>query len=343
MPHSKVHNKTRFAYHSLVFADEEAVPQFVTLVQGTYSISHDGAEVLLLDEQPAPRIAGEWFGDPETSSMKFEPQIAFTKPATDIVMLGSAHAPNGGTTRMQVGIRVAGMQKLLNVIGSRRLISRLGSSTVTDPEPFETMPLIYERAFGGWDRRAEDPNEHRCEARNPVGVGFRAKSGETDEEVILPNIEHPEHPFRFYGDTPPPAGFGFIGPHWQPRAAFAGTFDEAWDRSRKPLLPKDFDRRFYNGAAPDLVAPGYLRGDEPVVTIGAAPQGRVAFHLPGAPPPACVVNVRGRQSVELQTVLDTVIVDMDAFTLTLQWRAHLAVRNGMHDVVSIDVLPGGSA
>jgi hypothetical protein len=38
--------------------------------------------------------------------------------------------------------------------------------------------------------------------------------------------------------------------------------------------------------------------------------------------------------------LDTVIVDMDRMLLALQWRAHLPVRNGMDDVVSIEILPG---
>src|SRR6185437_6864632 len=123
-------------------------------------------------------------------------------------------------------------------------------------------------------------------------------------------------------------GFGFIAPNWQPRLALAGTFDVAWDRTRKPLLPKDFDRRFFNAASPGLVAPGHLRGDEPVVTIGASPHGRVAFHLPCPAAHQCLFELRGQRRVSLQTVLDTVIVDMDLLCLVMQWRAHLPVRNG---------------
>src|SRR6185312_7848826 len=139
-------------------------------------------------------------------------------------------------------------------VGTRRLLKRSGAVRVSDPEPFDTIPLIYERAFGGWDRRSEDANEHRCEMRNPAGVGFRDRSLGGDDDLVLPNLEHPDHPFRSYGDAPPPAGFGFIAPNWQPRLALAGTFDVAWDRTRKPLLPKDFDRRFFNAASPGLVA-----------------------------------------------------------------------------------------
>lgn len=337
MPHPAIENHTGLAHEPLLLCDEEGAPQLTCLVQGCYGVSPEG-EVALLAEQPPIETGGEWPGDPALSSMRLEPQIAFFKQATDIVMLGCAHAPRPGTTRMQVGIRVGPVQKLVDVVGTRRLVKRSGVVQVSDPEPFETMPLVYERAFGGWDRRAADPSEHRCEMRNPVGLGFRNRALGGDDDVMLPNLEQPGHPFQSYGDAPPPAGFGFIAPNWQPRLAFAGTYDQAWDRTRKPLLPQDFDRRFYNSASPGLIAPGYLRGNEPVVTIGASPHGRVAFHLPCPAAPVCIVELRGRNRISLQTVLDTVIVDMDLMRVTLQWRAHLPVRNGLSEVVSIEVL-----
>ncbi len=34
------------------------------------------------------------------------------------------------------------------------------------------MTLIYERAFGGWDKADNDEANWRYEPRNPVGVGF---------------------------------------------------------------------------------------------------------------------------------------------------------------------------
>ena len=103
------------------------------------------------------------------------------------------------------------------------------------------------------------------------------------------------------------------------------------------MLPKDFDRRFFNAASPGLVTPSPLRGDEPVVVLGVTPNGRVGFNLPGVPPPVCRVDLRGGKCVPLQTALDTVIVDADALTLTLLWRAHVCVRHGPHDVVAVTV------
>lgn len=342
MPHPAVINKTGFSFEALFLTDEEGIPQFVPCVQAIFAIGAKGA-LSLVEKQPPVNIAGQWRGDPAVSSLVLEPQVAFAKLATDVILLGHAHAPARGATQGQVSIRIGPVQKVAKVVGERRLIKRLGSVSISGPKPFDKIPIVYERAFGGWDRRDENPERHRCEPRNPVGVGFRDFSLGGDDEMPLPNFEDPERPFRSYGDTPPPLGFGFVAPNWQPRLAFAGTYDAAWDKMRKPLLPRDFDRRFFNAASPGLVSPVHLRGDEPVFVVGAAPEGRVGFNLPGVPPPVCLVELRGRKRVPLQTALDTVIVDTDARTVTIIWRAHLAVGNGPHDVVSVEVSPDAEA
>ncbi|HKE46332.1 MAG TPA: DUF2169 domain-containing protein [Steroidobacteraceae bacterium] len=336
MPHAAIANHSPFALEVAFLADPNSRPLVVPLVQASYSIGTGGA-LTLAPEQKPPKLGGEFRGDPALASMKFEPQLAYMKLATDVVLLGHAHAPAGSrATHLQCGIRVGPVQKLVNVIGDRVLVCRGGVAEITPAQPFDRMPLIYERAFGGWDRRDPDPRRHRCERRNPVGTGFRAAVSENDE-LRMPNLEDPQSPYRAYGDLPPPAGLGFVGPEWQPRASFAGTYDEQWSKSRKPLLPTDFDVRFFNAATPGLIAPGHLRGDEPVVVLNAAPEGRVAFNLPGVPPPSLRLELRGRNRVVLQTQLDTVIVDMDTRLLMLLWRSFHPLSTGPHDVVGIEL------
>ncbi len=343
MPHPAVHNHTRFAFETLFVNDEEARPQCVPLLQATYAIGIGGA-LTLVDEQPAVNLAGEYWGDPATSSIKTEAQIAFVKAATDVVLLGHAHAPGGKATETQVGIRVGTLQKVVRVLGDRVMSRSLGRHAMSAPLPFDKIPLLYERAFGGCDVRGSRlPGVARCEPRNPVGVGYRDPRLPDDEEVPAPNLEDPQRPFKGYGDTPPPAGFGFIAPNWQPRAAFAGTYGEEWDKTRKPLLPKDFDRRFFNAASPGLIAPGFLRGDEEVIVLNASPEERVAFKLPDVSTPGCNIELRGRKHVSLPMLLDTLIVDMDARRLTMLRRACVSVRNGPHDVVAIHLTPSWSA
>jgi hypothetical protein len=336
MPHPEVRNDTAFAHEWLVLADEEAVPQCVSLLQATYSISADG-ELLLLEDQPSPKLDGEWYGDPANSSVRLEPQTAFLKPTTDVILLGHAYAPQPASTEVLVGIRVGALSKVVRVVGDRVLVRRGGVDRVVGPTPFERIALVYERAFGGWDRRADDPGSHRFDSRNPVGRGFRTDVSASADELYLPNIEPIDEPFQRYGDSPQPAGFGFIAPHWQSRARFAGTYDDGWAKSRSPLLPLDFDRRFFNAASPGLVAPTHLRGDEAVVVVGASPSGRVSFDLPAVPPPEWIVELRGRRRLSRTLALDTVIVDMDDLLLTLLWRGHVPVRNGPHDVLAITI------
>ncbi len=336
MPHPKFDNLSQLAIETTFLADEDGRSIFVPIIKGTYIIDA-GPGLTLIDEQMPVNLAGEHWAEPETSSYKYEPETAFIKPATDIVLIGHAHAQAPNTTELQVGLSVGPVKKIIRVIGDRYLVKNDGVITISEPKPFKKIPLIYERAFGGWDRRDPDPNIFRFEPRNPVGTGFRDLSLDTDDQLTLPNIEDPQHPYKAYGDTPPPAGFGFISPHWQPRASLAGTYDKAWDEQRKPLLPENFDRRFFNAASPGLVTPEYLKGDEKVVIVNASPEGRVEFNLPSVPAPQCKVELRGGKVEVLQTQLDTVIINMDENLVFLLWRAHMVVRNGPHDVLSIKV------
>jgi hypothetical protein len=334
--HPIVHNGTPYAFEPLHLLDEEARPVLSLLIKGTFAISAQG-RCALAEEQIPVNLAGEpWGEDPATSSLKYEPEVAFCKPATDVVMNGHAYAPRAGTTEMAVELRVGPVKKQVRVFGERAWYRAAGQIGATRPAAFEKIPLTYERAFGGWDRSHADPQRHTCEARNPVGVGHRS-SGIFEDYLRLPNLEAPGQLLKSLGDRPAPASFGFVAPHWQPRAALAGTYDERWQKERAPRLPPDFDRRHFNAAPADLIAPGYLRGDEPVVVTGATPRGTLSFMLPAQPPPAVRVTLRDRVAHRLVTNLDTVIVEPDAPRVVLLWRTHMVLRTGPHDLLAIEV------
>jgi hypothetical protein len=342
--HADIENKTVFAFDFILVTDEKGYPLFVPVIQGTYALQDDGLGHPTEEQLPVnPR--GELRGEPGKSSYKYEPHFAFTKPSTDVALVGHAYA--NGATEVNVRLRVGPLDKTVRVIGDRYWFKTLGMLSMTPPETFEKIPLIYERAFGGWDRSHPDPDRHTFEPRNPVGTGFRSKHGKWEDGIRLPNLEDPKNPIRKYGDTPPPAGFGFTSPDWQPRASFAGTYDDKWMNECMPLLPLDFDRRFFNAASPGLIAPGYLKGDEAVSIESASAHGAISFNLPGVPPPECRVQLVGNRDARVQTNLDTVIINTDENVVLLIWRGYLAVRNGPHDVVSIQIraddVPAASA
>ncbi len=332
MGHAAIENKTPLVLEPLFLADEEMRPLLVLVVKATYVIGRDG--LTLAEEQSPVNVAGEYWGVPEESSYRYEPECAFIKPATDVVLVGHAHALAPGTTEMLAALQVGPVRKVVRVVGDRVWFRSMGSISMTKPQPFERIPLRYEQAFGGWDRTDPDPAKHGFEPRNPVGVGFRASPRHFEEGLRLPNLEDPEQPPQRFGQVVAPTSFGFVSPHWQPRSLFAGTYDEAWNRARKPLLPKDFNRRYFNAASPGLVAPGFLQGGESVTLVGVSSLGRCSFALPRVIPTA-TVELAGSKDAQPALNLDTVILNADEHRAFLLWRASIPLRDGPHEVRSV--------
>ncbi len=78
-----------------------------------------------------------------------------------------------------MGVRIGPCQKTLQVFGERVWVQGVLELRPLEPRPFESMPLVYERSYGG-----------AAEPRNPVGRGFYA-SARAAVEQPLPNLEDP--------------------------------------------------------------------------------------------------------------------------------------------------------
>ena len=328
MGHPDIDNQTPYAFVPSFAMDEEGRPLLVALLQATYTIV-PRLPLELAEEQEPPNLVGElWGDDAESSSYKIEPAFAFTKLATDVVLVGHAQKPGVAVKQLMVGMAVGSRTKVLRVTGDRVWVSSTG---VSDPVAFEKMPLQYERAFGGRDP-AFDTYEHR----NPVGMGYRDPRNVFTKGVRVPNIEDPGHPVQRMGQGVP-AGVGFLSPNWKPRAAYAGTYDEAWSKNRMPLLPRDFDRRFFSAASPGLVIEGYVQGGEAIVVEGASQHGSIGFNLPGHPPPRCRAQLARRSDAEMALKLDTLVIDTDQDRVLLLYRGFTELDDGPHDVRAIEL------
>jgi hypothetical protein len=338
MGHPAIENNSPFAFEVLFLVDEELRPLVVPVIKGTFDIV--SGQCRRAEKQLPVNVSGEsWGEDPETSSYRYEPEVAFFKPATDVVLVGQAHAPRRGTTEMDVRLTVGPLHKHLRVFGDRMWLRAAGTVVTSPPVAFEAMPLVYERAFGGWDRQHADPRHHACDARNTVGTGWGLSLAE--EGLRLPNLEDPKRLLQTFGDRPDPAGVGFVSPHWQPRAALAGTYDAAWQAERAPLLAKDFDRRHLNAASAGLVAPSYLHGNERVVVEGASKHGTLSFVLPAGPAPAVKVVRKDEPDIDLVGNLDTVILEPDEGRVQLLWRTYGTLRGGPHDLRAVTISAPG--
>ncbi len=334
MSHPEISNATPWTFEPLISSDEEGRPLLVLIIKATFDI-HNDADLVRAEQQDPVHFGGVFWSDSDQSSYRFEPEVAFAKTATDIVLVGHAHARHAWDNEVDVLFCLGTVCKTLRVFGNRYWNRTLGQVLITSAEKFETVPLNYEHAFGGWDRTAV-PDHHDFERRNPVGRGFRAKQSRA-AEMALPNVEDPRFLICAWSDRPAPAGVGFTSPNWQPRVALGGTYDRTWMETRMPLLPENFDRRFFSGASDGLVYPGFVRGDEPVLFENAGMAPRVTFDLPGLPPPACTVSFRRGAVVPVAANLDTVVVNTDERKLNLTWRGCTPLRTGMTDVTAIQI------
>lgn len=316
----------------------QAIPQqirrngfiLVLIVKGTFEVRGDGR--LKLATEQLPVLFGDEYNDPDQGgSVRFEADLTPFKPRTDIILAGHAHSPLGKpTTHLEVGLQVGTRKHALVVFGDRYWDANTVHDGMTPTEPFTTMPLVYERAFGGMD----ELNGAVYEA-NPVGRGFMVDRPPDDHPFPLPNLERPDQLIRTWQDRPPPAGFGVVGKTWQPRAGHLGTYDEQWQETLAPGPPKDFRSDFFNSAPAELQIQSYLRGDEPVQLTNLTPDGLLRFQLPGLQIQAGVTRTerdeRGysqegtTRTHEPAMHLDTLGLLPDQRRFFLVWRGHCPI------------------
>lgn len=283
------------------------------------------------DEQVPLPTADEYNGAPGASSLKWEGQGLGMRPGTDIYVNGHAWAPRGAAVgHVLASVQVGPCRLDAAVFGERSWKLGVNGYVPSSPEPFERMPLLYERCFGGTLPGASGYTALASD-HNPVGRGIHAEP----EHEPLPNIEDPLALLSSPGDRPLPRGFGPVARSWLPRRAFAGTYDESWVQERAPLWPRDIDARFFHAAAPGLQATTHLGGATPVHLIGLHPDGPIRFELPS---PRLIAKFYMRDVVKrVILALDALMLEPDILRLTAIWQASVVARPGVLAVENIIV------
>jgi hypothetical protein len=340
--------------------NEHGASIFAVLVKQSYRIVQGLALQLVEPARPFLEVDQYWEdGDPTWSTVKLENELAPYKLATDVVVIGKAHAPGGAPVeQMDATVQVGRWSKTVRVFGDRLCIHRRDQTPLyTEPEPFTEMEIRYDRAYGGLDARSLAGIELHY-PRNPMGTGFAiSNTKEVVDGLRLPNVEDPNDllvPERLLlGDPddwnrqPLPQGFGYLHKTWYPRCSFVGAIpgyvdvDEVmreeelhWVPRRQIALSRafklpSFDVRFNNAASWGLILP-QLVGDEAVVVEGMSESGICSFQLPDDAPGIALDIGSGMQ--QLQTVLHTVCVRLEQGEVDMIWR-------GAQEYPGVDWLP----
>jgi hypothetical protein len=235
-------------------------------------------------------------------------------------VLGHAYAPVGRRCgHVDVSLVSTSFRKTLRVHGDREWRRGVLGWTPGPAEPFERIPVVYERAWGGSAPGAEagwlDGDPH-----NPVGAGHVGRAGRPIGDRA-PNVEYADDAARA-GSDGAPAGFGPIAPHWESRRKWAGTYGEAWERRRKPLLPDDLDDRFFQCAPCDQRPSAHWVGGEELLITNMTPGGRLRVRLPRVMF-GFETSFAGEHPVFHRQVLHSVIVEPDAVRLFMVWQTAL--------------------
>ncbi|MFO6296030.1 DUF2169 family type VI secretion system accessory protein [Rahnella selenatireducens] len=183
------------------------------------------------------------------------------------------------------------------------------------------------------------PLAHSVCENNPLGKGFitpwYARATQADR-YPAPQITDPRYPFTAEdfesliagrADSKAkqfqPAGLGFTGRAWLPRRQKAGTYDEAWLKTRHPGLPADFDYHYWNAAPADQQIP-FPKLPLSVTLQGFSPEGAMRFSLP-AHEAFVLLRMDDGMVIPREMNLDTLHIAADSLDVTLCWRFLLPV------------------
>jgi uncharacterized protein YjbI with pentapeptide repeats len=300
-------------------------PALLVVAKATFVIPAGGGTCTLADEQ-VPCHGDVHHDDDPARSVRLDSDFALYKPRAECFLVGTCHAPSAAPVpATMVRFAVGRLQKTLAVIGDRHWLWGLTGARASDPVPFTSMPLCYERSFGG--------SGH---PENPFGRGLDEVTTASGRQRFLPNIEDPKQLIGSQSDRPAPAGAFPVARDARGRIARAGTYDARWQATRWPWLPEDFDPAYFNAAPLDQQFDGAWDGTETIELVNLRPgEPQVRATLPGLRP-RCVLALRGQAPRELGLRFDTVTVDADAGLVHCLWRTVVEVASEeLEDVAAL--------
>lgn len=350
----EIRNHTQFLDSLAIGMGPDRQAHMGCILKATFVIPErvDG-ELLPAEEQLEIMNGDVFFEGDVLGSLEFDADSYVYKPYADIVVNGSAYAPDRRPVNaLNVALRVGRYEWAMRITGDRRWLFPTRAVLVplmSDIEPFVQVPLRYERSFGGFDHLAR-----KWCPENPIGKGFIGrKTRESVHESHLPNIEDPLDLINSWDDQPRTVGWGFVRKDWAPRSALSGR--QIDDLHSEFGLPADFDHRYFNGANPDLQVP-FLKGDEIIELQHLTPDAYRRFQLPGLTPVVRISRYTSAQALDIhfraeeETIedqpvttemldmrLDTLVIMPDKGLLTLVWRTNTPFKDWeFQDIATID-------
>jgi hypothetical protein len=307
----------------------------VVVAKGSFEIPMQGRQADFAEKQMELVEADTFTGEPGFSAPLHEVDYTPYKRHCDVLLIGSAYAPNGkSTNRVKVSLQLGPVSKSFIVTGNRYWESGKISIRPGLAEYFERFPICYDHAFGGIDNFHSNEKKHSAYMANPVGKGYheQLKQAFVDGSP-MPNTEELKRPVSMPNGKYRPMSFGALGRSWDPRRELAGTYDQNWLDNTYPFLPADFDETYFQSAPADQQMP-YPRGGEQVILENLTPEGLTKFTLPELDVPVVFFSKKG-QSVKRNAVIDTVVLEPDNGVFSMAWRASIPLKKNIFEIPQV--------
>ena len=257
-------------------------------------------QVLQLDQPMPLNRRDRHRGDLPNASLAATTDLVPMRPAADVIVVGHAYA-----RRIRLGV----------VRGNEVFVNK--TLRVAGNDPFEPVPLEYERSYGGFGNK-----------ENPFGTGA-TPGGDP------PQITYPHEPNRV-------AGLGPVAAMCSPRRERLAGTTAAKLQQQPAHVPDDFDWSFFQVAPRDQRIP-FPDGTETFVLNGlhrSLPL--LSLSLPHA---RAVGAAYGLEHAESKTLMafhaDMVRIEPDRDAVCVTWRSVVEVPND--DVFDTMVIAAGVA
>jgi len=305
------------------FVNNTPVPAFLSVMTGlrpeqrgalvtakaTFLVTGDGQVRL---DREAPLEVFEQDQDSEAGLLPADVQAKISS-RFEVMVIGSAHSPTDDPVEeVPVELAVGDARRAIIVSGDRYWEGSGEGARIGAPKPFRSMPMTWERAFGGTMEVEIDHDAFLdvSDARNREGRGFdhlahveslgnafNCPDGfpKFSKDRPLPNLEDPQARVRTWSDEP-------LAVCWAPSPSASGIFQERLRRryaDNPPREPQMGDPMLQERAHPDWII------DTPpektlVRLTGMCPDGaELTFKLPPARAIAEIRIGKHRRDAEL--------------------------------------------
>lgn len=285
-----------------------------------------------------------------------EMDILPVKRSTDIIVHAEAHGRGARTCLASIAVNDRTL--VYRVTGDRRCSYRgPGSIQFFEPEPFDTIPICYENAYGGVDETEPAPvpatllecyRPHPgVYPRNSVGRGYVVRERrDALDGLLLPSIEHPEQLLtpenlvvgapELWWRQPIPWSCDWFSKEWYPRSSFFGGpprdipeddrdlaevrlgWIEAGQRRRaERLTPATMVDGRYFDAASPALVVPFIHDNERIELRGMTRNGQLVLELPGERP-RMSVRFEG-QAYDLAPVPNRLLISVEEERLSIVW------------------------